>query len=91
MYHAEKFSTVNLVPHKVQDNEQVANAEVLGMGSAALKSPTHPGGGSKQRLRWTEELHNRFVDAISQLGGPDSGYFLFSNEILFWSLIMGPL
>ncbi|KAJ8430962.1 hypothetical protein Cgig2_003546 [Carnegiea gigantea] len=71
MYHAENFSTVNLVPHKVQDNEQVANAEVLGMGSAAVKSPTPPGGGNKQRLRWTEELHNRFVDAITQLGGPD--------------------
>lgn len=91
MYHAENFSTVNLVPHEVQDNEQVANAEVLGMGSASVKSPTPPGGGSKQRLRWTEELHNRFVDAITQLGGPDSGYFLFSKEILFLSQIMGPL
>ncbi|CAA6670135.1 unnamed protein product [Spirodela intermedia] len=26
---------------------------------------------SKQRLRWTDELHGRFVDAITQLGGPD--------------------
>uniref|UniRef100_A0A7N0ZWM6 HTH myb-type domain-containing protein n=1 Tax=Kalanchoe fedtschenkoi TaxID=63787 RepID=A0A7N0ZWM6_KALFE len=37
-----------------------------------------PGGGknspsvsSKQRLRWTHELHERFVDAVAQLGGPD--------------------
>jgi len=81
MYHVKKFSTVNLVPHKVQENGQVANAEALGMGSPSVKSPTPPGGGSKQRLRWSEELHNRFVDAITQLGGPDSGYFLFSNEI----------
>ncbi|KAL0737362.1 hypothetical protein Bca4012_013572 [Brassica carinata] len=28
----------------------------------------HP---SKQRLRWTHELHERFVDAVAQLGGPD--------------------
>ncbi|KAI3732186.1 hypothetical protein L1987_63385 [Smallanthus sonchifolius] len=26
---------------------------------------------SKQRLRWTHELHERFVDAVAQLGGPD--------------------
>lgn len=26
---------------------------------------------SKQRLRWTHDLHDRFVDAVAQLGGPD--------------------
>ncbi|KAJ8470683.1 hypothetical protein OPV22_025026 [Ensete ventricosum] len=26
---------------------------------------------SRQRLRWTNELHDRFVDAVTQLGGPD--------------------
>eukprot|EP00250_Pteridium_aquilinum_P026632 c33336_g1_i1 orf=53-1015(+) len=26
---------------------------------------------SKQRLRWTSELHERFVDAVTQLGGAD--------------------
>ncbi|KAL1566892.1 Myb transcription factor phl7 [Salvia divinorum] len=26
---------------------------------------------SKHRLRWTHELHEQFVDAVAQLGGPD--------------------
>ncbi|OVA08261.1 SANT/Myb domain [Macleaya cordata] len=26
---------------------------------------------SRHRLRWTHELHERFVDAVAQLGGPD--------------------
>ncbi|KAI0501734.1 hypothetical protein KFK09_016679 [Dendrobium nobile] len=29
------------------------------------------GAASRQRLRWTNELHERFVDAVTQLGGPD--------------------
>lgn len=32
----------------------------------------NPGMSSRQRLRWTNELHERFVDAVAQLGGPDS-------------------
>ncbi|CAO2210722.1 unnamed protein product [Urochloa humidicola] len=26
---------------------------------------------ARQRLRWTNELHDRFVEAVTQLGGPD--------------------
>ncbi|XP_074306856.1 myb family transcription factor RLI1-like [Silene latifolia] len=69
MYHAKKFSPVSLVPHKTQASEPSGNHGSL--GSPTPRSPTHPGGGGRQRLRWTEELHNRFVDAITQLGGPD--------------------
>nr|XP_011468444.1 PREDICTED: protein PHR1-LIKE 1-like [Fragaria vesca subsp. vesca] len=27
--------------------------------------------GNKERLRWTQELHDMFVDAVTKLGGPD--------------------
>ncbi|XP_043688157.1 myb family transcription factor IPN2-like isoform X2 [Telopea speciosissima] len=36
-------------------------------GDSGLVLTTDP----KPRLRWTAELHDRFVDAVSQLGGPD--------------------
>ncbi|XAR48835.1 hypothetical protein NMG60_11031796 [Bertholletia excelsa] len=36
-------------------------------GDACLVLSTDP----KPRLRWTAELHERFVDAVNQLGGPD--------------------
>ncbi|GAB2295644.1 hypothetical protein Dimus_029798 [Dionaea muscipula] len=69
MYHP-KLSTTTLVPHKAQGGEQVADS-----GAAldnSVKDSVFPGGGSgKQRLRWTSDLHERFEDAIKQLGGPD--------------------
>ncbi|KAG0473925.1 hypothetical protein HPP92_015266 [Vanilla planifolia] len=34
-------------------------------------SQNNPSAASRQRLRWTNELHERFVDAVTQLGGPD--------------------
>ncbi|CAN4090906.1 unnamed protein product [Withania somnifera] len=36
-------------------------------GDSCLVLSTDP----KPRLRWTTELHERFVDAVTQLGGPD--------------------
>lgn len=36
-------------------------------GDACLVHTSDP----KPRLRWTAELHERFVDAVTQLGGPD--------------------
>ncbi|XP_068662567.1 myb family transcription factor PHL7-like [Aristolochia californica] len=69
MYHAKKFSTMGLVSHKPQGTEQVSNTGVL--GGTTVNNPAPSGGTGKQRLRWTSDLHDRFVDAITQLGGPD--------------------
>jgi hypothetical protein len=30
------------------------------------------GAPSKTRIRWTQDLHERFVDCVNQLGGADS-------------------
>ena len=29
---------------------------------------------AKPRLKWTPELHQRFIEAVNQLGGADSEY-----------------
>ncbi|CAI9760217.1 unnamed protein product [Fraxinus pennsylvanica] len=39
--------------------------------SSGNNANNNPNLASKQRLRWTHELHERFVDAVAQLGGPD--------------------
>uniref|UniRef100_A0A1D1XPS5 Myb family transcription factor APL n=1 Tax=Anthurium amnicola TaxID=1678845 RepID=A0A1D1XPS5_9ARAE len=68
--YSKKFATMALMPHRPQGAEQLNNIGVLGGGSPVNNSPT-AGSGGKQRLRWTSDLHDRFVDAITQLGGPD--------------------
>ncbi|XP_060208994.1 myb family transcription factor IPN2 isoform X2 [Lycium barbarum] len=56
MFHAKKPSTMN--SH---------DRPMCVQGDSGLVLTTDP----KPRLRWTVELHERFVDAVTQLGGPD--------------------
>lgn len=46
-----------------------------GIGEACVVMTSDP----KPRLRWTADLHDRFVDAVTQLGGPNSS---FSSPLL---------
>jgi SHAQKYF class myb-like DNA-binding protein len=71
MYHAKNFS-VPFAPQRAQNNDHANNIGAI--GGSNISNPANPVGSGKQRLRWTSDLHNRFVDAIAQLGGPDSGY-----------------
>ncbi|RWW58776.1 hypothetical protein BHE74_00034348 [Ensete ventricosum] len=80
MYHASKFSTVSMTPDNGQGTEQVGSIGIS--RGSSVNNPVNPGGSGKQRLRWTSDLHDCFVDAITQLGGPDSGYFLSSHGCL---------
>lgn len=59
MFHAKKPSTMN--SH---------DRPMCVQGDSGLVLTTDP----KPRLRWTVELHERFVDAVTQLGGPDSTF-----------------
>ncbi|KAF6136629.1 hypothetical protein GIB67_016085 [Kingdonia uniflora] len=59
MFHSKKPTTMN--------SSHVDNRPMCLQGDSALVLTTDP----KPRLRWTVELHERFVDAVAQLGGPD--------------------
>ncbi|KAJ3688675.1 hypothetical protein LUZ61_017839 [Rhynchospora tenuis] len=37
----------------------------------SVNNNSNSGLAARQRLRWTNELHERFVDAVNQLGGPE--------------------
>lgn len=38
----------------------------------------------KPRLRWTADLHDRFVDAVAKLGGADSKLLFLGLIFLFF-------
>uniref|UniRef100_A0A7N2LY27 Uncharacterized protein n=1 Tax=Quercus lobata TaxID=97700 RepID=A0A7N2LY27_QUELO len=57
------YSAIHSLPLDVQGSLDGTNLP----GDACLVLTSDP----KPRLRWTAELHERFVDAVTQLGGPD--------------------
>lgn len=69
MYQMKKYTSPGLIPHRPQTMAYQEKPSMYGshVMSGEL-NPTDP----KPRLRWTSELHERFVDAVNQLGGADS-------------------
>lgn len=68
MFHPKKPSTMNSSHDR---------GSMCVQGDSGLVLTTDP----KPRLRWTVELHERFVDAVTQLGGPDSTFFLLISSL----------
>ncbi|WOG91655.1 hypothetical protein DCAR_0310905 [Daucus carota subsp. sativus] len=64
MFHSSKKANINTNMNSHHDNRGMSACV---QGDSGLVLTTDP----KPRLRWTVELHERFVDAVTQLGGPD--------------------
>jgi len=67
------YSAIHSLPLDGHGDFQASLDGINLPGDACLVLTTDP----KPRLRWTAELHERFVDAVTQLGGPDSNYYYF--------------
>ncbi|KAI5010615.1 hypothetical protein ZWY2020_012752 [Hordeum vulgare] len=54
--------------HSQQSARSSVGAPATPTGAGSVSAPPPP---SKTRIRWTPELHERFVDCVSKLGGAD--------------------
>lgn len=77
MYHPKNFPSSSLIgSNSLVHSQQIdCGGSTMDPGNGGNNLTNNPNLTSKQRLRWTHELHERFVDAVAQLGGPDREYF----------------
>lgn len=73
-----------MFPRLIQSHEGIMgqdDIQIQGLGHTHNQNLRAAGGGDpclvltsdpKPRLRWTADLHERFVDAVTQLGGASS-------------------
>ncbi|XP_065857002.1 protein PHR1-LIKE 2-like isoform X2 [Euphorbia lathyris] len=73
-YHGGAGPALGIVGHQEDMQLQMANhthtpdTQTIGAGEPCLVLTSDP----KPRLRWTADLHERFVDAVAQLGGANT-------------------
>jgi hypothetical protein len=82
--HRPQQSTTSSPAHQQQLQERPSlygrNSNGLLSADAGVMNSSSSAADPKPRLRWTPELHERFVDAVTQLGGADSKTFLDSSH-----------
>ena len=68
-----------MYPRLIHPHDGIVTQDELQGGAASNLSHAHKGdpclvltADPKPRLRWTQDLHERFVDAVTQLGGASS-------------------
>ncbi|KAL3820885.1 hypothetical protein ACJIZ3_006790 [Penstemon smallii] len=67
MFHPKQKPISSSISTMNNNNSHHHERPMCVQGDSGLVLTTDP----KPRLRWTVELHERFVDAVTQLGGPD--------------------
>lgn len=73
MFQSQPISNISPIRNNsLAYNHQLEISDKVMVSNDGGNNSNNPNLASRQRLRWTNELHNCFIDAITQLGGPDS-------------------
>jgi len=72
----------NISAHK-QHIHHIGLSHSGDIGAVTSPSTSATGAPARPRMQWTPELHERFVEAVNQLGGSES-MLIHSSVHIFW-------